>query len=433
VAGEAGVGYRASGGGSLSEALAGLAAAVDVLARVDLDGESDRGVLAAAVEVQRLSNRLGGVQLLVLDSVDRREAYSLDAAVTAASWLRHRTRMDHGQATRLSRAAVRLRQLPKLEAALAAGDISLAHVTAVTTAAVPRRMQAVIEVEETLVALARTAPPRDVAAAMRHVAGISDADGSDNPAELSGGGPDERRHLDLWRGLDGLWEIRGTLDPIAGETLATVLNALDLPDPAGTPAGQRRSPGQRRAEALEALARRVLDAGNIPTVNGNKPHVLCVVDIATLVGADDEAQRCPRLRYTGAVSGATARRLARQAKISAVLTMGPWRVVNVGRTFRTLPSWLRTALEMVHRHCRGPDCDRPVTWTEAHHETGWEQGGDTDLNATVPLCKAHHDLVTSGSWQVAYDPDTAICTWTGPNSQVIHTHPDALLEPTAAA
>jgi len=113
--------------------------------------------------------------------------------------------------------------------------------------------------------------------------------------------------------------------------------------------------------------------------------------------------------------------------------MGPWRVVNVGRTFRTLPSWLRTALEMVHRHCRGPDCDRPVTWTEAHHETGWEQGGDTDLNATVPLCKAHHDLVTSGSWQVAYDPDTAICTWTGPNSQVIHTHPDALLEPTAAA
>jgi len=74
-----------------------------------------------------------------------------------------------------------------------------------------------------------------------------------------------------------------------------------------------------------------------------------------------------------------------------------------------------------------------VTWTEAHHETGWDQGGDTDLNATVPLCKARHDLVTSRGWQVAYDADTAICTWTGPAGQVIHTHPDSLLEPPSAA
>ncbi|MDQ3707950.1 MAG: HNH endonuclease [Actinomycetota bacterium] len=417
----------------MSDALAGLAAAVDALARVDLDGECDRGVLDAAVQLQRLSNRLDGAQLRVLDVADRREAYTLDGAVTSASWLRHRARIDHGLATRLSHAAVRLRQLPKLREALAAGNITLAHVTAVTQAAVPLRMPAVIEVEDTLVGLARTAPPRDVAAAMRHVAGIVDPDGRDNPAELSESGPDERRHLDLWRGLDGLWEIRGTLDPLAGEALATVLDALDLPDPPGTAAAQRRSPGQRRADALEALARQALDAGTTPTVGGNKPHVLCVVDIATLVGEDDAADRSPRLRHSGPVSAATARRLARQAKISAVLTLGPWRVVNVGRTFRTLPSWLRVALEMVHRHCRGPDCDRPVTWTEANHKTGWDQGGDTDLNATVPLCKAHHDLVTSGDWQVTYDPDTAICTWTGPTGQVIHTHPEPLLGPTAAA
>jgi len=51
----------------------------------------------------------------------------------------------------------------------------------------------------------------------------------------------------------------------------------------------------------------------------------------------------------------------------------------------------------------------------------------------VPLCKARHDLVTSRGWQVAYDADTAICTWTGPAGQVIHTHPDSLLEPPSAA
>jgi hypothetical protein len=123
--------------------LAGLSAAVDALAEVELDGETDRGVLDATVELQRLGDRLASVQLRVLDEVDRRDAYTLDAAVTSASWLRHRTRIDHGQASRLTRAAARLRQLPGLGAALAAGDISLAHVTAVTQAVVPRRMAAI--------------------------------------------------------------------------------------------------------------------------------------------------------------------------------------------------------------------------------------------------------------------------------------------------
>lgn len=105
-------------------------------------------------------------------------------------------------------------------------------------------------------------------------------------------------------------------------------------------------------------------------------------------------------------------------------TLGPWRVVNVGRTARTLPAWLRPALEMIHRHCRGPDCDRPAVWTEAHHQTPWDAGADTDLNATIPLCKAHHDLVTTGAWNVAFDPDTGRCTWTARHhNRVLVTHP----------
>jgi len=29
----------------------------------------------------------------------------------------------------------------------------------------------------------------------------------------------------------------------------------------------------------------------------------------------------------------------------------------------------------------------------------------------VPLCKAHHDLVTSGRWTLHVDPGTGVCTW----------------------
>lgn len=90
---------------------------------------------------------------------------------------------------------------------------------------------------------------------------------------------------------------------------------------------------------------------------------------------------------------------------------------------RTLPAWLRAICHMVHSHCRGPDCDRPATWTQAHHQHPWDDGGDTDLNATIPLCKAHHDLVTTGRWQVAFDPDTGACTWTAGDGRTITTHP----------
>ncbi len=139
-----------------------------------------------------------------------------------------------------------------------------------------------------------------------------------------------------------------------------------------------------------------------------------LADLGDLLDPDPAAAaKGPRLRRTGPVDLATAVRIALDARVTCVLTMGPWRVVNVGRTMRTLPNWLRPILELRHQHCRGPDCDRPAAWTEAHHVHAWAaEHGETDLNRTVPLCKAHHDLVTSGAWTLAYDPGTGACTWT---------------------
>ncbi len=104
--------------------------------------------------------------------------------------------------------------------------------------------------------------------------------------------------------------------------------------------------------------------------------------------------------------------------------MGPWRIVNVGRTMRTLPPWLRPILELRHRRCRGPDCDRPASWAQAHHLDAWTaKHGDTDLNRMIPLCAAHHATVTDGTWAVDFDAGTGICTWTGPDGTIRRTWP----------
>lgn len=111
------------------------------------------------------------------------------------------------------------------------------------------------------------------------------------------------------------------------------------------------------------------------------------------------------------------------AKVTMVATMGPWRPVSVGRTQRVLPGWLRPVLARVHQRCQGPDCDRPVGWTQAHHVIAWEDSGHTDLVKMVQLCVRHHDLVTNGRWHVEYAPDTGVCTWTAPDGRRIRTHP----------
>ena len=250
---------------------------------------------------------------------------------------------------------------------------------------------------------------------------------------------------------------------------------MDEPDSADTPERQRRSAGQRRADAL-GRARLALDKGLLPTVQGVRPHLLLFADLADLVtnrsssptvGADGRVDLtdllaaagatsatsepsaaagddpaggraaeagsrdpaapahgfAPRLRWTGRLSPERLCQLARQAKVTAVLTMGPWRVTSMGRTMRVLPAWLRGALEGVHRTCRGPDCDRPAVWAQAHHEQAWADGGQTDLNRSIPLCKVHHDLVTDGQWHATFDPDSGVCTWTSRAGRVRTVRP----------
>lgn len=258
-----------------------------------------------------------------------------------------------------------------------------------------------------------------------------DPDGSDGAAPLDETGRDQRRELYLSR-LGGLWALRGTLDAPVGELLATLLDACATPDPPDTPIEQRRTPAQIRADALEELCRLLAAHGDAPAVHGTKPQLLMVINLAWLAakaaGADDhQAAQCgppPRLPRSGEVPLDQLRRFLGDCTVRAATTMGPWRGVNVGRAHRTLPSWLRGLLASIHRHCRGPGCDRPFDWTQAHHQIDWTAGGDTDLNGTIALCHAHHDLATHHGWTVTLDPGSGDVTWTSPEGEA-HTVPPA--------
>ncbi|MGO4384175.1 HNH endonuclease signature motif containing protein, partial [Specibacter sp. RAF43] len=48
--------------------------------------------------------------------------------------------------------------------------------------------------------------------------------------------------------------------------------------------------------------------------------------------------------------------------------------------------------------CTFPDCTAPAWWTEAHHLTPWQLGGETDINNAALLCSRHHHLLHHGAW-----------------------------------
>jgi len=107
-----------------------------------------------------------------------------------------------------------------------------------------------------------------------------------------------------------------------------------------------RTPARRRADALCELAHRYLDSSERPTVGGERPHVTVTVDVRALrnghTGGGDCAVsgRC-ELDHVGAVSPATARRLACDAQVLPVVMGGSSEPLDVGRRTPVVSAGLR--------------------------------------------------------------------------------------------
>jgi hypothetical protein len=104
-----------------------------------------------------------------------------------------------------------------------------------------------------------------------------------------------------------------------------------------------------------------------------------------------------------AVSVATAERIACGTGTVPVLFEGT-QAVNLGREQRLYSRRQRIALAVRDGGCRWPGCDRPPSWTEAHHVQHWlRDHGRTDLADGLLLCRHHHLLLHNEGWQIRRD------------------------------
>ncbi|SDE50610.1 HNH endonuclease signature motif containing protein [Glycomyces harbinensis] len=212
----------------------------------------------------------------------------------------------------------------------------------------------------------------------------------------------------------GMWALSGLLSADTGRLLDKYLKTACPPPRQDETDHHGVLPPQanRNAEALHQL---IAGYGSSPEAvkrHGHTATLDLVVDIETLQGK--ETGRIPLLEGRP-VSVAQARLLACEAGVvPSVFDYENGEAVELGRALRLPNTALRRKLELEQQGgCAWHGCDRPIAWCEAHHLVHWADGGDTNAENLILLCRFHHGRIHTDGWTVEK---------TGPGQALITHH-----------
>jgi hypothetical protein len=369
------------------------------VAEVATVGEgADRGVLeAAAASVQRLRNWLDGREVVIAGALAGVSGFP-------EKNLADSTRVSLRDAQRAIERAANASQAPAFADAVDAGTVSGRHLDTFTRALQhlpPEGRAALQQREQQLLHSAQHATVEEFARRMRvEVARLhTDTDSEARLARQRG-----QLRLRAWTDHDtqmGRWNA--TWDPATMLRLDSALTAMTERLSHGPPIeGCPTDPIERheflRAHALLAL----LDGGGTKM---SAPEAVLVIR-----GSDDGTAHIDTDLPVDLPPSVIDDLLSR-AEIHTVvvhdsrIVSAPGRT-RLGRSARTANTAQRRALRAVYRRCAVPGCTVRIRDTEAHHaNTQWANGGHTDLDNLLPLCRHHHDLAHQQHWHIHLDPN----------------------------
>jgi hypothetical protein len=226
-----------------------------------------------------------------------------------------------------------------------------------------------------------------------------------------------KRSLKLYLQPDGTTKLVWIMDP---ETAAVV---IDIYDRATSPklGGVRFVDPQRQhhAEAILADERTpdqlasdsflqvlTLGADTDPDVvlGSGAP----VINLTLTQAAFEHGVGLARIEGQAApVSVPTARRLNCHGTVGGIVFDDTGTALNFGREQRFFTRKQKQALAIMWGGCAFPHCQRPPSWTEAHHIHQWARDhGRTDLADGIPLCRHHHLLSHNNGWEIQRDKNS---------------------------
>jgi hypothetical protein len=89
-----------------------------------------------------------------------------------------------------------------------------------------------------------------------------------------------------------------------------------------------------------------------------------------------------------------------QSGTVTVTVDGSGNPLDVGRDQRLFTPRQRIALALRDGGCLWPGCDRPASYSEAHHIDPWNEGGRTDVDRGILVCRFHHMNLHHHGWRI---------------------------------
>ncbi len=224
----------------------------------------------------------------------------------------------------------------------------------------------------------------------------------------------DRRYLHLSRQPDGMTRLNALLDP---ESAALVRDAVDAATSPRRDGPRFLDPAEHDADESDRAFRMLTDTRTAPQVAldavvelirlGGAVAPTAVIGVrppaVQVIVAERDLSAGRGLAFfegqTEPVGIETAERHVCSSGVVPIVVDDAGDVVALGRESRLYTRKQRIALAARDGGCRFPGCDRPPSWTEAHHIVPWSQGGATDLDVGVLLCRHHHLLLHNNGWR----------------------------------
>jgi Domain of unknown function (DUF222)/HNH endonuclease len=317
---------------------------------------------------------------------------------TCAHWLSINIGVDVWVGGEMVRAGHALKNLPALHAAFADERLSFDKIRAVTKVATPAD-------DELWLEIALQASGGQLARICR---GVRRALEADDPRHA--GDALLNRGLRLWWRDDGMLEFLGVLPKEEGAIVVAAIEAAahriateerQVPSPDQLElAAEHKTHPMLRADAFVRLCETWINASAQTPVLAPTTQVVVHVDEAVLKGAATGGRS--RIEDGPWLPLAAVRRLSCDADVVTIIERGGL-PIDVGRIHRLITPRLRLALQSRDEGCRFPGSSVPAPCTDGHHLKHWIDGGRTDLDNLLSLCRFHHRRHHEGEFRIQCD------------------------------
>ncbi len=328
--------------------------------------------------------------LVLVDEVDRTEAWLGSGARDTGHWLSMRYGISNWKARRWVAAAYALEDLPLISEAFSRGELGIDKVLELTRFATAAT-------EERLIAWAQSVS----CAAIRHRGDLAAKAEIDDEVEA-----DRSRFLDWWYIDEGRrLALAAELPAAQGAVVVGAIERIAARVPQMPDEEDGSFAQARRADALVAMcsSRIAMDAD---------PDRATVVIHAQLAGLDSGGGGC-EIEGGPVIHPETVRRLLCNARAQTIAEDGAGNALGLGRLTREPSDWMMRQVRYRDRGCRFPGCETRA-FTQAHHIVLWRFGGRTELDNLALICSFHHKLVHEYGWRIRREAEGEL-GWFRPN------------------